>query len=122
MDRETELLELYQEALSLTRLQAMAIHQDQWDELVVLLNKRESCLDRAEALLHGQPPPPNHPELSAMLRRLQAEDAEGQRIFAEKQQALMDQLKTLDHSKVALSGYLDALGTSATPKFFDQDQ
>lgn len=122
MDREAELVELYQEALSLTRLQAMAIQQAQWDELVTLLNKREACLDRAEALLHDQPQPSNHEELSAMLRRLQAEDAEGQRSFAEQQQALVAQLKTLDHSKIALGGYLDALGTTASPKFFDQDQ
>lgn len=120
--REAELSTLYQEALSLTRLQALAISQDQWDELVVLLNKREACLDRAEALLQGQEKPSNHEALSALLRRLQAEDAESQRIFAEKQQALVAQLKALDQSKVALGGYLDALGTAASPRFFDQDQ
>ena len=122
MNREIELSELYKEALSLTRLQAMAIAQEQWGELVILLNKREVCLDRAETLLHDQPRPSNFEELSAMLRQIQQIDSESQHVFNAKQKTLMSKLKTLDHSRTALNGYLNALSLGSSPRFFDQDQ
>lgn len=120
MDREAELRTVYQEALALTKRQTKAIEADDWDELVLLLAKREGCLDQAERLLHDQPKPSNHVDLVRLLEELKDVDAANQHLFASKRQDLSTKLKDLDRSKTALSGYRNALIGSDDAHFIDQ--
>ncbi|MBO9542441.1 flagellar protein FliT [bacterium] len=122
MEREAELVRLYDEAMELTRLQADAIAQDEWDTFVQLLDDREACITEAERLLEGPTLPANRSELRTKLAEIQALDLQNQAVFQRKRHTLMRELNDIDRSANAVSGYRDAFGAPETPQFFDHDQ
>jgi hypothetical protein len=122
MDREAELERLYDRAMELTRQQADAIAQDEWDEFVRLLDDRAVCFDAAERLLAGPTLPTNRAALKAQLTEMQALDLQNQAAFQRKRHTLMRELNTVDRSKSALSGYMEAYGDPIDPQFLDHDQ
>lgn len=122
MEREAELERLYDRAMELTQQQTAAIARDEWDEFVLLLDERGACFDEAERLLQGPTLPTNRAELKAKLSEMQALDLQNQAVFQRKRHTLMRELSTLDRSKSALTGYMEAYGDSIDPQFLDRDQ
>ncbi|MBM3269577.1 MAG: flagellar protein FliT [Candidatus Sericytochromatia bacterium] len=116
-----DLSRIYREALDLTIRQGSAILEDRWDDLLALLDKREHCLDAAEALLLDQPNPPNRADLAAILAQVQAADAENQQLFVKKREGLMAELAEVNQVRDALTGYMSTLrGDNFDPSFVDR--
>ncbi|HEY9900163.1 MAG TPA: hypothetical protein V6D00_13395 [Pantanalinema sp.] len=122
MEREAELERLYDQAMELTRLQSDAIAVDAWDEFVHLLDERAVCFDAAEQLLAGPTLPANRAALKATLSEMQTLDLQNQAAFQRKRHTLMRELSTVDRSKDALSGYMEAYGDPIDPQFLDHEQ
>lgn len=122
MEREAELVRLYDRALELTRLQTDAIAQDEWDAFVRLLDEREACITEAERLLEGPALPSNRAELRAKLAEVQSLDMQNQAAFQRKRHTLMRELNEIDRSASAVNGYRDAFGDPHDPQFIDHDQ
>jgi len=116
-----DLARIYREALDLTVEQGNAIRQERWDDLLALLDKREHCLDAAEALLQDQPRPRNRAELGAMLREVRNTDEANQLVFTEKREILLAELSEVNQARDALTGYMSALkGDNFDPSFVDR--
>lgn len=122
MSRETELRQVYLEAIALTERQAEAIAREDWDQLTTLLEQRERCITSAEALINRPTPLTNRAELKELLGRLQARDEGNQSLIQEKRERMLKEMQGLNHSKTALSGYLDSFSDVQAPSFFNQDQ
>lgn len=122
MDRAAELSQIYREAIALTERQTKAIQAGDWEQLLALIDQREVCITRAEALFKHSGPLANRAELTELLRSLQARDAENQALIQEQQAELRSEMQSLNHSKTALNGYLEAFSDVYTPSFVNQDQ
>lgn len=116
-----DLARIYREALDITIKQGIAIREERWDDLIALLDKRERCLDAAEALLLDQPHPANRHELADLLKQLREVDSANQAQFAEKREALLAELAEVNQVREALTGYMSALrGDNFDPSFVDR--
>ncbi len=116
-----DLSRIYKEALDLTIRQGSAIKDDRWDELLALLDKREHCLDAAEALLLDQPHPPNRADLASILAQVHDIDTVNQQMFVEKREGLMAELAEVNQVRDALTGYMSSLrGDNFDPSFVDR--
>ncbi|MBM3274239.1 MAG: flagellar protein FliT [Candidatus Sericytochromatia bacterium] len=116
-----DLARIYREALDLTIRQGAAIREDRWDDLLALLDKREHCLDAAEALLYDQPNPANQLELAGILGQVHDVDAANQNLFSEKREALAAELSEVNQVREALTGYMSSLrGDNFDPSFVDR--
>lgn len=116
-----DLARIYREALDITIKQGTAIREERWDELIALLDKRERCLDAAEALLLDQPKPPNRAELADLLKQVRDLDAANQTSFLEKRETLLAELAEVNQVREALTGYMSALrGDNFDPSFVDR--
>jgi hypothetical protein len=116
-----DLARIYREALDLTIRQGSAIREDRWDDLLALLDKREHCLDAAEALLYDQPNPTNFQELANILQQVHEVDAVNQTLFSEKREALAAELSEVNQVREALTGYMSSLrGDNFDPSFVDK--
>lgn len=120
-DAASELLAIYDQALDLTRRQARAIQESAWEELLRLLSERGALIERAEALLK-KAGPGRRPELAERLRRLEAADDQNRRHIEHKRALMEADLKEVETTREALSGYLEALKGPVEPHFFDRDQ
>lgn len=116
-----DLARIYREALDITVKQGAAIRDERWDDLIALLDKRERCLDAAEALLLDQPRPANRDELADLLKQVREIDAANQTLFLQKREALLAELNEVNQVREALTGYMSALrGDNFDPSFVDR--
>jgi len=122
MEREAELLKIYDEALTLSQGQGRAIEQENWELLQTLLDARERYIQRAEQLLTQPVDPAYKPQLAERLQRLGQLDESNQQLLNQKRSALQAEMTSLGRSKAALGGYLESFGSAFDPTFFDQDR